>query len=43
MSFKPSCTVRLSPEPTTGLPAAISGVVQPQPNVLGPEGSLPPA
>jgi hypothetical protein len=34
VSFNPSCMTRLLPEPTSGLPAATSGVAHPQPNVL---------
>jgi len=40
-SFKPSCMTRLLPEPTSGLPAATSGVEHPQPNPPGVLGSLP--
>lgn len=43
VSFNPSCSTRLLPEPTSGLPAATSGVAHPQPNVLGvPMSLLPP-
>jgi hypothetical protein len=42
VNFNPSWIWRLLPDPTTGLPAAISGVVHPQPNVVPLEGSLPP-
>ena len=35
VNFNPSCITRLLPEPTSGLPAATSGVAHPQPNVLG--------
>jgi len=38
----PSCSWRLLPEPTIGLPAATSGVVHTQPNVAPLKGSLPP-
>src|SRR5271156_168982 len=41
ISFKPSCTARLPPEPITGLAAATSGVAQAHPNGLT-EGSLNP-
>src|SRR5438309_2930995 len=41
ISFNPSCITRLLPEPTSGLPAATSGVAPPAPNALGPEGSMP--
>src|SRR6266571_2879230 len=34
VSFNPSCITRLLPEPTSGLPAATSGVAHPQANVL---------
>ena len=35
VNFNPSCITRLLPEPTSGLPAATSGVAHPQPNVDG--------
>src|SRR6267378_7976027 len=41
VSFNPSCITRLLPEPTSGLPAATSGVAPPLPNAPGPEGSQP--
>src|SRR5579859_592740 len=42
MSFRPSCITRASPELTIGLPAMKSGVLHPQPNVPGTEGSMKP-
>ena len=42
VNFNPSCNTRLLPEPTSGLPAATSGVAHPQPNVLGVPMSLVP-
>src|SRR5207244_12393870 len=42
VNFNPSCITRLLPEPTSGLPAATSGVAQPQPNVLAVPRSLVP-
>src|SRR5215470_2251390 len=41
VSFNPSCITRELPEPTSGLPAATSGVAPPLPNPPGLEGSQP--
>ena len=42
VNFNPSCITRLLPEPTSGLPAATSGVAHPQPTVAGVPMSLVP-
>ena|SRR5213594_1986438 len=41
VSFNPSCITRLLPDPTSGLPAATSGVAPPPPNPPALEGSSP--
>src|SRR5213593_3818057 len=41
ISFNPSCITRLLPDPTSGLPAATSGVAPPPPNPPEFEGLSP--
>ena len=42
VNFNPSGSTRLLPKPTSGLPAATSGVAHPEPNVPGVPVSLVP-